>query len=532
MKFEERAVADSTGWSLAHSIMCGGHRLPKGTCLDADVIDLLLSHGIEAAACYRLDDGDLDEDAAAHKAATAICGDGLKVEDAGRGRANLIALSDGVFMPGGAIDAVNRTDDAFSAASLRAFEAVTRGQLVATVKLVPYSLPAARVADLAKQAATASVAAFRPFSACLVTSGPAATDKTLATLGARLERLGGSLDLRAPVGHTVAALAAELTAAAGGAHDMILMLGASAISDRQDVFPAGLEAAGGAVTKVGMPADPGNLLMIGRLRNKTVIGLPGCARSPAMNGLDWILERFAAKLPVDHDTITALGTGGLLKEMTGRPVPRKARARAGGEASQFGAIILAAGRSSRAGGANKLLSQLGRTTVLGTTLTAVARLRADATLVVTGHAADKVGAIASEAGATIVNNPAHQDGMGTSIACGIAGLPDGCDFALICLGDMPFVRKETYQALRAAASRAAGPAIYVPCFHGKRGHPVLWHRHFFSDLKALDADTGGKALMRLHADKVIEVPVDDPGILIDLDTPEMLAQFGITPAGL
>ena len=75
--------------------------------------------------------------------------------------------------------------------------------------------------------------------------------------------------------------------------------------------------------RFGMPVDPGNLLFHGRLDDRPVIGLPGCARSPALNGADWILERYACGLMISDDDIAAMGVGGLLKEIPLRPQLRE-----------------------------------------------------------------------------------------------------------------------------------------------------------------------------------------------------------------
>jgi molybdenum cofactor cytidylyltransferase len=123
------------------------------------------------------------------------------------------------------------------------------------------------------------------------------------------------------VPHDAAALARELADQAGEA-ELIVVFGASAIADRRDVIPSAIEAAGGQVEHFGMPVDPGNLLLMGSVAGKPVIGAPGCARSPKENGFDWVLHRILADVPVTRADITALGVGGLLMEIVTRPQPR------------------------------------------------------------------------------------------------------------------------------------------------------------------------------------------------------------------
>ena len=104
--------------------------------------------------------------------------------------------------------------------------------------------------------------------------------------------------------------------------DPILVFGASAIVDRGDVVPAAVRAAGGEVVHVGMPVDPGNLLMVGRIGRADVIGVPSCATSVKLNGFDWVLQRLLANLPVGRAEIVAMAPGGLLTEIEARPQPR------------------------------------------------------------------------------------------------------------------------------------------------------------------------------------------------------------------
>lgn len=514
---------------MAHSVACAGTRIAKGTLITPVIINRLVTMGVQTIQVFLLEDGDLDENTAARRAAEAITGAGLTVELAGKGRANIIAQMDGLFFPGGGIDAVNAADDAFSAASLSAYTPVHSGQLAATIKLVPYGLPAQKLDNIHRAAQRLEVKPFRKFSAVLIVTGGVPTEKTLASLTSRIQQVGGTLHVRDLVDHNQQAVREALEQAKDDGAELILMLGASAISDKRDIIPTALAEAGGELIKLGMPADPGNLLMLGKLNEKTVIGLPGCARSPALNGFDWVLERFAAREPLNAQILSAMGTGGLLKEPVGRKIPRATHAnqsRSGGPGN-MAAIVLAAGKSSRAKNSHKLLSLLTDKTVVRTTVDSLLGIKELTVLTVTGHAAKEIEACLPDQKVSFVNNPDFDQGMGTSLATGIGALDETITHALICLADMPFVMRTTIEKLIKTATDTDGAAIIVPTFHGKRGHPVLWHQKHFAQLRQLKGDTGGKKILSDNSEKIIEVPVDDPGILIDLDTPEMLAQFGI-----
>ncbi len=181
-------------------------------------------------------------------------------------------------------------------------------------------------------------------------------------------------------------------------------------------------------------------------------------------------------------------------------------------------IVLAAGSSKRAGAKNKLLLDIsGRPMVARVVETALAA-GLDPVFGVTGHQASEVGKIIKKAGGETVHNPDHEKGMGASIAAGIAALASGVDGAVICLGDMAEVRRQTIQALVRGFATDGGQGISVPVMDGRRGNPVLFGAAFFPALKELHDDKGGKGLIAAHAGSVKEVTVEDPGIFIDRDS--------------
>ncbi|MGL6044520.1 MAG: molybdopterin biosynthesis enzyme, partial [Sandaracinobacteroides sp.] len=203
------------------------------------------------------------------------------------------------------------------------FTTVAEGDLVATIKIIPYALSAAEFAAAARPLGPIAVERWRAglvaqLVQTLLPETPAKLlAKTAEVTGARLAHLGVAMAQLAAVAHDVEALAAALISMDA---PLRLVAGATATSDRRDVIPAAILAAGGEVLRVGMPVDPGNLLVLGRLAGALVLGLPGCARSPKRNGLDLVLELWAAGLEPDAARIAAMGVGGLLEE-SGRPLP-------------------------------------------------------------------------------------------------------------------------------------------------------------------------------------------------------------------
>ena len=145
--------------------------------------------------------------------------------------------------------------------------------------------------------------------------------------------------------------------------DIILIFGASAVVDRADILPSAVTEVGGKVEHFGMPVDPGNLLFIGNVEEISIIGMPGCARSPKLNGFDWVLWRLLANVPVTGRDIMLMGNGGLLKEINERGQLRQFDNSKVTEAKEpkIGGLLLAAGSSRRMGKENKLLQEINGT---------------------------------------------------------------------------------------------------------------------------------------------------------------------------
>ncbi len=533
MKFGTVRTAEAEGALLAHAMRVSSRSLKKGHILGPADIALLIAEGHEEIVAARLEPGDIVENDAAAKLGAAVIGPGLSLDAAFTGRANLRAAAAGLVVPDRAvIDAVNAIDERLTVATLAPFRAVPARGIAATVKIIPFAVPGnaleAAIAAAAIGRPAVRVAAFRPrriglLQTVLPGTKPGLIEKTVEATRVRLASMGTDLAQCARIRHAEADVAAALTAFRADGIAIALVLGGSAIIDRRDVVPMGLLKTGGSIDRLGMPIDPGNLTLLGRLGPMHVLGLPGSARSPRPHGFDWVLQRLVAGLPVAGEDIAAMGTGGLLKEIASRPMPREGEGRPARGAARVAAVVLAAGRSRRMGAINKLLAEVeGVPMILRSIETALAS-GAHPVVVVTGYEADRLRRAVADRPVRFVHNPDFADGLSTSLKTAIAALPGEIEGALFCLGDMPMVRVADIDRLVGAFSGSARPSICVPTHNGKRGNPVLWHRHFFAEMKEVAGDTGARHLIGEHADSVIEVAVEDDGVLVDVDTPAALA---------
>ncbi|MFX0540278.1 molybdopterin-binding protein [Roseovarius sp. S4756] len=328
MKFGPVPLKAAIGAILAHSEAVPGGRLRKGLLLEREHLDQLRTAGLETVTVARLVPEDLHEDTAAQHLAEALAegAEGIRLSAPGTGRVNLIADGPGVVqLNAEAIHAANSVDPMITIATVPDMAQMRRGGMIATVKIISYAVPGAdltRACDISRGAMRLAAPQHRTATLIVTETSAGAGDKGREAIAARVEALDMTLCDVVHVPHDTAPLAAAVARAEG---DIVLILTASATSDAHDTGPEALRAAGGVVTRFGMPVDPGNLLFLGDLGARPVIGLPGCARAPSLNGADWVLSRIACGIPVTSRDIAAMGVGGLLKEIPSRPMPRRGK---------------------------------------------------------------------------------------------------------------------------------------------------------------------------------------------------------------
>src|SRR5579859_6110897 len=308
--------------------------------------------------------------------------------------------------------------------------------MIATVKVIPFAAPEAALAAWESTAAPMRVAPFRGRTVGLVQTRlpglkASVLDKTVEVTRTRLAGLECTLRAEERVEHRSEAVARAIRSQLDLGAELVLIVGASSIVDRRDVIPEAIVAAGGEVVHFGMPVDPGNLMLVGRIGAVPVLGLPGCARSPKMNGFDWVLQRLIADLPVGSRELAGFGVGGLLAEIPSRPLPRAAIDHATPSRPRIAAIVLAAGQSRRMG-RNKLLIEIDGTALVERAVDAALASQASPVIVVLGHQADEITARLAGRPVVAVQNPDYAQGLSTSLKRGLAAVPADADGAVIC----------------------------------------------------------------------------------------------------
>ncbi|MEI8178881.1 molybdopterin-binding/glycosyltransferase family 2 protein [Aestuariivirga sp.] len=528
MIFGELPLAEAEGAILAHSVKHEAGMFKKGRTLTADDIGLLKSSGVVGVFAAKLGADDVPEDEAAAAVARIVGAGGTRVQAPFTGRANLHAAAHGLAIVDVArVRALNRLHESLTLATVQPFAIVEEREMVATVKVIPFAVPRDVLANalaIIGDEPLLRVAAFRDKRAGLVVTRlpqtkPSIIAKSEEAMRERIAALGGTLAAVRVVEHDIAQVTAAIAEMSSLACDPILVFGASAITDRGDVIPMAVTKAGGEVLHLGMPVDPGNLMMFGALGDVPVIGVPSCARSPKVNGFDWVLARVMADVKVTPADIMDMGAGGLLAEIPTRPSSREGKPKPQ-RAPHVAAIVLAAGQSSRMG-TNKLLADIKGQPMIRRSVAAM-RQAVDRTVVVTGRDAAGIATALDGLPVVLVHNARFAEGLSTSLRAGIEVLPPDTDVAVIALGDMPLVGPEVVRRLIAAYSPAEHRSVCVPVFRGERGNPVLWGRQHFETLKGMTGDRGARVLFEVLSDEIVEVAMPDEAVLLDADTPEAL----------
>ena len=543
MQFGPVPLSEAEGAVLAHSLSAGSLRLKKGHVLGAEDLKLLGQGGVKEVIVARLSEGDIGENAAAETLAGAFTGSQIRAGQASTGRVNLHATCAGLFTADrGLVDQFNAIDPAITFACLADHATVQPGEMVATIKIIPLAVAGSSLTEARAAIAARDLAQVKPFRS--VRAGMIATklptlktsvmDKTRERLAGRLLLSGSRLVEERRVAHDVDAVAGEIIRMAAE-QEMIVIFGASAVTDPDDVIPAAIRKAGGKVERVGMPVDPGNLLVLGSLGDIPIIGAPGCARSPRENGFDWVLARILAGQSPSSLDIARMGVGGLLKEIPTRPQPRQAVSptNTGKSGIRVGIVLLAAGRASRMGGAagHKLLAEFDGEQLIRRMARTALSSTASQTVVVTGHRGDDIAASLAGLDVALVDNPDHASGMASSLKRGLGALDSEVAGALVLLGDMPALTPGHLDRLIAAFVESQGQSIIRACDGDRRGNPVILPRAAFAEAMALSGDVGARSLIENGAWPVIDVEIG-PAARLDVDTPDAVrAAGGVTELG-
>jgi molybdenum cofactor cytidylyltransferase len=532
MKLNRLAPQNAVGHLSVHAHKIPQGKIQKGQIITESDADDLAKAGIDEITCAVAEQGDIDENTAAERLARHLTGAGIIPGKASTGRINFTTKHLGVVRyDRGSLSRINAIDEGITLALVQHNQLLAPGDMIATLKIIPFYVSADSVSRIEKIISGDPLFSLHPLKAkktWLIQSRfdhqsdnfIAATERVTA---ARVDQLGSTMIGNSSVAHDRGDLVAAIKAASDAGAEIILIAGASAIADRHDVIPEAVIEAGGVVDHFGLAVDPGNLLMLGHIDKKLVIGMPGCARSPKLNGLDWVMQLHLAGIDLDREELSEMAAGGLLMEIASRPMPRALVARKPKRARIEG-VLLAAGMSNRMGDENKLLAEISGTPMIRHIAETMKQSRLDNITVILGHDAEAVSAALDGIEARLVFNPDYRKGQSTSLRTALNHLDAATTDVMVFLGDMPLVDSAAVDRLIAAHAKTENrpSCITLPVIEGQRGNPVIWGESFFAEIAGITGDTGARPLFEAYPAAINAVPFEGPDLLFDADTPESL----------
>ena len=301
-------------------------KISKGTIIDKNLLDLLLLNNVKHVKCAKLDDDEIDENSSVHEISKKIIASkksNIIIQDPKNGRCNLVSSVDGIFtFQPNQLFSINSVTNDIGIASLKAFSKVKKNQIVASIKAIPFGIKKNNLQNIINVCQECfKILPFQKKNIHLIQTTNQNTrakvlEKTLEVTKDRLLSCGNNLIVEKKCSHEIKSICKQLKKSVNEDADIILIFGTSAISDINDIIPQSILEINGTILRLGMPVEPGNLILLAEIKiskkHISIIGMPGCARSKKENGVDWILWRKLCDLKISSDDINHMGDGGLL----------------------------------------------------------------------------------------------------------------------------------------------------------------------------------------------------------------------------
>ena len=536
MKLQSLRPLESIGLVLAQTYNLTNKTISKGTFITNEILDYFKMGNVQTILCAVPEEGDIHEDEAAEAISNAIDKNQIYAEKASTGRVNFKSQSLCLVRYERAlIREVNLVDESIAFSIVEHNQLIAKNDLIATLKIIPFFTKKKYVDQVIKILArnelfkihTLKKKEVALIQTCFEWQKKSIFTATSNVTRARLEALGCPLKKETLIPHDYKSLCLEIESSIDNGAQLLLISGASAITDRSDYIPKAILSVGGEIIQFGLAVDPGNLLLIGKVGSTTIIGMPGCARSPKLNGFDWVLQLLIANVPINKEELADMGAGGLLMEIASRPLPRALAKSVKKREKKIMGVILAAGNSTRMGQDNKLLKNIGGASLVRNTAIEMLKSDIDSCSIVLGYQSDKVAAAIKDLNINLILNPLWEEGQASSLKAALNTLDTSYSDLLVMLGDLPGVKSKHINKVIEGhlLTDNRKSKITIPSFNGKKGNPVIWGRSFFSDLSNLEGDVGGRALFGQHPAAINLIDMDDKAVVTDTDTPEDFGKF-------
>ncbi len=323
MQFKIVSTKKASTYILAHTIKLKDLVLRKGSVLNQEHISILIKNKINEVYVAIKEKHDYSENLSATLIAEHISQKNLFKIIVSNGRADIYANINGVLnLNIQSLFKINSDFQNIAVSTLKNYSFVTRGQLVGNVKILPYALNKKDILKITKNYSIKKIFNLSKktiqkvaiiFSANNIKNTN--KEKLLKAVNSRLDKFSLCVNYEFFCKHNHKSLSVELKKVLKRNIDLILIYGETSISDINDVVPRSIKDIKGKIISSIMPTDPGNLLLVGKINKKNVIGVPGCAKSIKRNGFDDILERVCHGEKFTRKKIAEIAAGGLYKNL-------------------------------------------------------------------------------------------------------------------------------------------------------------------------------------------------------------------------
>ena len=525
MKIFEKDIQETFGCLLMHSVFLEDGRIRKGKIIDKNDIAMMERSDIEKVQVGELEDDDIGENAASGLIAKAIATNQFSVSPTLSGKTNITSIADGLIeIDEGNVTKLNNLSPNIAVSTLNNHDVVYRGDHTVSVKIISFVISSSdldKILNFLKKNKIVKLKKFKSMRFGVIytiakNEKRSLIEKTKKSIMSRIGNYNSTIMDERVLPHNSASIKNNVVELLENNINCILLFLSTSVTDVNDIVPTVINDLGGKINSFGMPVDPGNLTLSGKINDVDIIVAAGSARSDSLNGFDWHLNCLHANIEVSQEMVNSLGVGGLLKDIDFAVKRKRVSKTIDTKKSNIAAVVLCAGESKRMGNRNKLLLKVAGKSLIKNYIDNISKSNVSEIVIVTGYQSIEIERELEGYDVKFIHNEKYREGMSTSLNTGINSLSKNINAAIICLPDMPMIGIYEINKLIEYYNPKIGNEICIATYNDQRGNPVLWDRKYFKKLMQIKGDKGGRYLLPKFLEQSVEVVLGE-AVAFDVD---------------
>ena len=525
MKIFEKNIQEAFGYLLMHSVFLKDGRIRKGKIIDKDDIAMMESSAIAKVHVGELEDDDISENYASGLIAKAIATNQFAISPTLSGKTNITSTADGLIeIDEGNVTKLNNLSPNIAVSTLNNHDVVYRGDHTVSVKIISFAISSYdlnKIINFLKRNSIVKLKKFKSMRFGVIytiakNEKRSLIEKTKKSIMSRISDYNSTIMDERVLPHDYASIKNNVVELLESNINCILLFLSTSITDVNDIVPTVINDLGGEIKSFGMPVDPGNLTLSGKINDIDIIVAAGSARSDSLNGFDWHLNCAHANIEVNQKMVNSLGVGGLLKDIDFAVKRKRVSKTIDTKKSNIAAVVLCAGESKRMGNKNKLLLEVAGKSLIKNYIDNISKSNVSEIVIVTGHQSIEIEKELDGYEVKFIHNDRYREGMSTSLNTGINSLSKNINAAIICLPDMPMIGIYEINKLIEYYNPKIGNEICIATYNDQRGNPVLWDKKYFKKLMQITGDKGGRYLLPKFLEQSVEVKLGE-AVAFDVD---------------